>query len=84
MIVAEGSVLDIDPSWLSPLHAAEIGGPRAPCAIRKNKRFLTPSNVAAARSTAPTAPRPASDLKPTTLYGKMKKHGIRSPKNDAK
>jgi formate hydrogenlyase transcriptional activator len=83
MIVAEGDVLDIDASWLSANTLASSRPRLAGQSLRELEKQsildalahcdgkIYGSDGAAARL----------GLKPTTLYGKMRKHGI--AKNDA-
>jgi formate hydrogenlyase transcriptional activator len=86
MIVAETNVLDVDPNWLtlSPRPPGEGPGVRALSLRDQEKHSILDalqhcggkiygSDGAAARL----------GLKPTTLYGKMRKHGIRTFRSDA-
>jgi formate hydrogenlyase transcriptional activator len=83
MIVAEGDVLEIDASWLTSSPPASLRSRLGPQSLRDQEKQsildalahcdgkIYGNNGAAARL----------GLKPTTLYGKMRKHGI--VKNDA-
>ncbi len=83
LIVAEGSVLDIDPSWLSPLPTAET---RASGSLRDQEKqtILNALDRCGGKIYGADGAAARLGLKPTTLYGKMKKLGIRNPKNDTK
>jgi formate hydrogenlyase transcriptional activator len=84
MIVTEGEVLDLDPNWLSsPLPSQPVA--KAPLLREQEKQSILDAlahcdgkiygaDGAAARL----------GLKPTTLYGKMRKHGIRTGSDDAR
>ncbi len=81
VIVAEGEVLTVDPAWFaarssdSPLPKGETWQERERQTILDTLQHtggrIYGSNGAAARL----------GLKPTTLYGKMRKLGIRTPRN---
>jgi formate hydrogenlyase transcriptional activator len=90
MIVTETNVLDIDPNWLASSSHPSAEGPGAremsvPPLLRDQEKQsiqdalqhcggkIYGSDGAAARL----------GLKPTTLYGKMRKHGIRTSRSDA-
>ena len=84
MIVTDGGTLDIDASWLSsPLAPGE-----SPAAVRTSLRdqekqaILDALEQCAGKIYGPDGAAERLGLKPTTLYGKMKKHGV--SKNDAK
>ena len=85
MIVSDGPVLDIDPAWLccSPLPPGEGAGVRGRSLHEQEKRaILEALERCAGKIYGPNGAAFQLGLKPTTLYGKMKKHGIR--KNDDK
>ena len=87
MIVAETNVLDVDPNWLtlSPRPPGEGPGVSA-LSLREQEKHgildalqhcggkIYGSDGAAARL----------GVKPTTLYGKMRKHGIHTSRSDAR
>ena len=85
MIVAESNVLDIDPSWIcSPLPLGEGPGVRARGSLRDQEKqsILDALESCGGKIYGADGAAARLGLKPTTLYGKLRKHGIRSPKND--
>jgi formate hydrogenlyase transcriptional activator len=77
MIVAAGDTLEVDPLWLRP--AREGGGARAPGAtLAEAERDLILKALERSRGKVygPGGAAAALGLKPTTLYGKMRKHRI--------
>jgi formate hydrogenlyase transcriptional activator len=88
MIVAEGNVLDVDSSWLtfsSPLPVGEGPGAKASVPLREQERqsILDALDHCAGKIYGADGAAARLGLKPTTLYGKMRKHGIHNSKNDA-
>jgi formate hydrogenlyase transcriptional activator len=81
MIVATGDTLEVDPNWLTPApdnRAAES----SPAGLAETERraILEALDRCRGRIYGPGGAAAALGLKPTTLYGKMRKHGIeRSP-----
>jgi formate hydrogenlyase transcriptional activator len=84
MILADANVLRIDPAWLlaSPLPPAE--GPRASTSLRDREKqaIVDALDACAGKIYGPDGAAARLGLKPTTLYGKMKRLGLRN--NDAK
>ncbi|MBI3824007.1 MAG: sigma-54-dependent Fis family transcriptional regulator [Planctomycetes bacterium] len=84
MIVAEGSVLDIDPSWL----ANDAPASSRARLVSHNLRDLEKQSILDALAECNgkiygnDGAAARLGLKPTTLYGKMRRHGIRTSKND--
>ncbi|MBM3994299.1 MAG: sigma-54-dependent Fis family transcriptional regulator [Planctomycetes bacterium] len=87
MIIADGNVLNIDASWLA------VSSPRIPNAdgqststLRDQERqaIIDALDACAGKIYGPDGAAARLGVKPTTLYGKMKRLGIRSPKNDAR
>ncbi len=85
MIVADSAVLDIDPAWLSssPLPLGEGTEVKASISLRESEKqaILDALDACAGKIYGPDGAAARLGLKPTTLYGKMKRHGIH--KNDA-
>jgi formate hydrogenlyase transcriptional activator len=74
VIVSEGEELAIDPAWLvsaSPVETARTW------AEQEKARILTALRAANGRVYGPGGAAQRLGLKPTTLYGKMRKHGIK-------
>ncbi len=78
MIVAGGDTLEIDPTWLTPVRGAE---PEArndgPLAEVERRTILDALERCGGKVYGPGGAAAALGLKPTTLYGKMRKHKIR-------
>jgi formate hydrogenlyase transcriptional activator len=87
MIVTEGSVLDIDPSWLAapPIPPAPATGLATAGSLREKEKqaILSMLEECSGKIYGANGAAARLGLEPTTLYGKMKKHGIRATKNDA-
>jgi formate hydrogenlyase transcriptional activator len=77
MIVATEDTLGIDPGWLSPVQPKphDSGTPRSLHVIERQS-ILAALERTGGRIYGPTGAAAALGLKPTTLYGKMRKHGI--------
>jgi formate hydrogenlyase transcriptional activator len=84
MIVAEGNVLDIDANWLTAVGTVTIPA-ATPASLREQERQTILDALAhcGGKIYGPDGAAARLGLKPTTLYGKMRRHGIRKPKNDA-
>jgi len=96
LIVAEGNILDIDPRWLNaalsprlafalPHSAArtlneEGGGPCTSLRDREKRTILDALDQCSGKIYGVDGAAARLGLKPTTLYGKMRKHGIRPTK----
>ena len=78
------SVLDIDPSWLSasPLPPRMAGA--TSLRDQEKQAILDALDRCDGKIYGSGGAAASLGLKPTTLYGKMKKLGIRTPKNDVK
>ena len=83
MIVAESNVLDIDPNWLTPIATAK---PSALTTVslrdQEKQTILDALEHCAGKIYGSDGAATRLGLKPTTLYGKMRKHAIRTSKND--
>ncbi len=73
MIVSEGSELAFDPSWLVGLSVVETA---KTWAAQEKQRILDALHAAGGRVYGPGGAAHRLGLNPTTLYGKMRKHGI--------
>jgi formate hydrogenlyase transcriptional activator len=86
MIVAPGDELIIDPPWLKSTAAAAAAAPARPgLADVERRAILDALDRCGGRIYGPGGAAAALGLKPTTLYGKMRKHHIprRPPRDDA-
>jgi formate hydrogenlyase transcriptional activator len=77
MIVASGEVLEVDPHWLTPAAARSVAAP-SPFTLAEQERRTIQDALAKCdgRIYGPGGAAALLGLKPTTLYGKMRKHGI--------
>jgi formate hydrogenlyase transcriptional activator len=75
MIVASGDTLVIDPSWFPASPPAASGPPTLAAAERQ--AIMEALERSGGRIYGPSGAAAALGLKPTTLYGKMRKLGIR-------
>jgi formate hydrogenlyase transcriptional activator len=78
MIVSDGGELRIDPTWLAA--PAGGGGPpseSSPLADVERRTILEALRKCGGKVYGPDGAAAALGLRPTTLYGKMRKHGIR-------
>jgi formate hydrogenlyase transcriptional activator len=77
LIVTTGDTLEIDPSWLrsAPARGATDDGP-AGLAELERRAILDALERCRGKIYGPDGAAAALGLKPTTLYGKMRKHGI--------
>ena len=73
MIVSEGPDLAFDPGWLVGASAAETA---KTWAAQERQRILDALRAAGGRVYGPGGAAHRLGLNPTTLYGKMRKHGI--------
>jgi transcriptional regulator with GAF, ATPase, and Fis domain len=77
MIVTPGDTLQLDPTWLSePARDSEASVP-AGLADTERRAILEALERCGGKIYGPGGAAEALGLKPTTLYGKMRKHGIR-------
>ncbi len=86
MIVVDGDLLDIDTNRLSsPLPPGEGPGVRVLGSLRHQEKqaILDALDHGAGKIYGADGAAARLGLKPTTLYGKMRRHGIRTSKNDA-
>ncbi len=83
MIVSESSVLDIDPSWLSVAAPPAAGLAATSLRDQEKQAIIEALERCGDKIYGSDGAAARLGLKPTTLYGKMKKLGIRNPKNDA-
>jgi formate hydrogenlyase transcriptional activator len=74
VIVSEGEELMIDPAWLVSASPAESA---RTWAEQEKARILAALRSANGRVYGPGGAAQRLGLKPTTLYGKMRKHGIK-------
>jgi formate hydrogenlyase transcriptional activator len=74
VIVSEGEELVIDPAWL--VSSAPVETSRT-WAEQEKARILTALRAANGRVYGPGGAAQRLGLKPTTLYGKMRKHGLK-------
>jgi DNA-binding NtrC family response regulator len=73
VIVSEGEDLAFDPGWLVGASAAETA---KTWAAQERQRILDALQAAGGRVYGPGGAAHRLGLNPTTLYGKMRKHGI--------
>jgi formate hydrogenlyase transcriptional activator len=74
VIVSESEELIVDPQWLA--HAAPVETART-WAEQEKSRILDALRAANGRIYGPGGAAQRLGLKPTTLYGKMRKHGLK-------
>jgi formate hydrogenlyase transcriptional activator len=78
MIVCEGDTLEIDPGWLAPpVSVAEVSTARQPLAEQERRAILDALTRCGGKIYGAGGAAEALGLRPTTLYGKMRKHSIR-------
>ena len=73
VILSDGDALAFDPGWLVGASAAETAGTWA---AQERQRILDALRAAGGRVYGPGGAAHRLGLKPTTLYGKMRKHGL--------
>jgi formate hydrogenlyase transcriptional activator len=78
MIVAAGDTLHIEPHWLAPAHSANVDReqPGSRLADIERRAILDALQRCHGRIYGANGAAAALGLKPTTLYGKMRKHRI--------
>jgi transcriptional regulator with GAF, ATPase, and Fis domain len=77
MIVSPGDALQLDPTWLTgPAGDSEVSASGA-LADTERRAILEALERCGGKVYGPGGAAAALGLKPTTLYGKMRKHGIR-------
>lgn len=77
LIVAEGDPLEIDPAWLSQMKVRTCApGPQPGLAGLERQTIVEALDRCHGRIYGVNGAAAALGLKPTTLYGKMRKHGI--------
>jgi formate hydrogenlyase transcriptional activator len=77
MIVADGGTLRIDPSWLAAPRVAEAPAPTGGLHDVERRSILDALQRSRGRIYGPRGAAALLGVKPTTLYGKMRRHGIR-------
>ena len=77
MIVSTGNVMAVDPHWLEPPSGGELDGQtRTSLADVERHAILAALDHSNGRIYGANGAAAELGLKPTTLYGKMRKHGI--------
>jgi formate hydrogenlyase transcriptional activator len=77
MIVTAGDKLEMEPQWLKPARTAESAGPDGSVLAELERRTIVAALTRChGKVYGPSGAAAALGLKPTTLYGKMRKHGI--------
>lgn len=79
MIVSSGDTLRIDPHWLEPARGAEAALPRGSLAEIERQAILEALERCHGQIYGSNGAAAALGLKPTTLYGRMRKHRISRP-----
>ncbi len=79
VIVSDGAELVVDPAWLATTSSVETA---RTWAEQEKARILTALKAADGRIYGPGGAAQRLGLKPTTLYGKMRKHGLTRDGND--
>jgi formate hydrogenlyase transcriptional activator len=74
VIVSDGDELAVDPAWLVSASPAETA---RTWAEQEKARILAALRAASGRVYGPGGAAQRLGLKPTTLYGKMRKHGLK-------
>jgi len=74
MIVTSGDTLEIDPTWLSTTSATSDGQPTM--AELERLAILEALQRSGGKIYGPGGAAHALGLKPSTLYGKMRKHAV--------
>jgi formate hydrogenlyase transcriptional activator len=77
MIITSGDSLQVDPRWLEPVPAGRTDE-ETPSSLAEIERraILDALERCKGRIYGPSGAAAALGLKPTTLYGKMRKHRI--------
>jgi formate hydrogenlyase transcriptional activator len=76
MIVTPGDTLQVDPLWLQPEHNHVTPDVRPGLAVLERRTILEALARCRGKIYGPRGGAAALGLKPTTLYGKMRKHQI--------
>ncbi|MFV1966455.1 MAG: sigma 54-interacting transcriptional regulator [Pirellulaceae bacterium] len=77
MIVSPSATLEIDPTWLAAVHDPRQGHPPAQTLAEVERNtILDTLHAADGKVYGPDGAAARLGLKPTTLYGKMRKHSI--------
>ncbi len=76
MIVTEGEMLAFDPHWLQPVRATTDAGERPTLAELERRAIVEALARCRGKVYGPDGAAASLGLKPTTLYGKMRKHHI--------
>jgi formate hydrogenlyase transcriptional activator len=84
MIVCEGETLEIDPAWLAPPASSSAVPEQRPLAEQERRAILDALARCGGKIYGPGGAAEALGLPPTTLYGKMRKHGIRRQPGSAR
>jgi formate hydrogenlyase transcriptional activator len=79
VILTEGRALSFDPGWLVGASSSETA---RTWAAQERQRILDALRAAGGRVYGPGGAAHRLGLKPTTLYGKMRKHGIGRQETD--
>jgi formate hydrogenlyase transcriptional activator len=82
MIVATEDSLNIDPGWFTPPPAAGLGSPTSDLRDLERRTIVAALENCRGRIYGPHGAAAVLGLKPTTLYGKMRKHGVRKYSSD--
>jgi formate hydrogenlyase transcriptional activator len=77
MIVTAGDTLEIDAAWLAPAATAPAAPPRPALAEQERRAILDALRHCGGRIYGPGGAAALLGVKPTTLYGKMRRHRIR-------
>jgi formate hydrogenlyase transcriptional activator len=77
MIVCEGETLELDAAWLTPPAASAAEPDQRPLAEQERRAILDALNRCGGKIYGAGGAAEALGLRPTTLYGKMRKHDIR-------
>jgi formate hydrogenlyase transcriptional activator len=76
MIVTVGETLQVDPNWLGPSPVLTRGNDHVGLAEMERRAILKALEISHGRIYGPAGAAAALGLKPTTLYGKMRKYHI--------
>ena len=80
MIVASGDTLEIDEAWLKPATRNDLGqAPGSRLSELERRAILEALASCHGKIYGPNGAAACLGLKPTTLYGKMRKHQIAKP-----
>ena len=76
MIVCEGETLEIDPGWLAAPVTLASAPEQRPLAEQERRAILDALDRCGGKIYGPGGAAETLGLRPTTLYGKMRKHDI--------